>query len=227
MTKLVLCAGLLLSMAITRMSQAQQVTALAADTAGHNIFTYAKGTDRYYLGTLTKADGTQLSAYLPTQRIGYKGRFSYFLPPLSIANELRHRRSINVKKVKQMEVRGHSYEAVLLNGKPIDVLAVKLLEGPITLATIAMARAIPVPIPLGAGLPMPIVGIPLSNLNLWYLRRNEGWIQIRRANFATTLSAYLSDEPELAAKIARQEPNYSYINMPSIISEYNTLRSRK
>lgn len=227
MTKLVLYAGLLLSIAATRPGQAQQVTAPAADTVGHEMFTYAKGTDRYYLGTLVKANGMQLPAYLPTRHTGFKGRISYFLPPLSAANGLQHRRSINVKKIKRMEVRGRSYESIVLNGKPIDILAVQLLDGPVTLATIALARAIPIPIPLGVGLPLPIVGIPLSDNNLWYLRRNDEWTQIRRAKFAIALSAYLADEPVLAAKIARQEANYGYRNMPVIIAEYNELRRQK
>lgn len=214
-------------MAATQTGQAQQVPAPAADTVGHEMFTYAKGTDRYYLGTLVKADGMQLPAYLPTQRLGFRGRISYFLPPLTAANELQHRRSINVKKIKRMEVKGRSYESIVLHGKPIDILAVQLLDGPVTLATIAIARAIPIPIPLGVGLPLPIIGIPLSDNNLWYLRRNNDWTQIRRAKFATTLSAYLADEPELAAKIARQEANYLYLNMPVIIAAYNELRRQK
>ena len=41
------------------------------------------------------------------------------------------------------------------------------------------------------------------------------------ANFAATMSAYLFDNPELAAKVAQQEPNYLHQNTPSIITEYN------
>lgn len=156
--KLVLCTALFLSLA-ARTGWAQQATAPAADTAGYEAFTYAKGADRYYLGILPKADGTQVPAYPPTRHVGYKGRITYFLPSLSVT-DARRRRSINVKKIKRMEVRGRSCESIALNGKPIDVLAVQLLDGLVTLATIALAQAIPIPIPLGIGLPLLVVGIP-------------------------------------------------------------------
>lgn len=226
MLKLLFCVGLVMSAAAARPAWAQQPAAPAADTVGREKFTYAKGTNRYYWGTLTKADGTQVPAYLPTRHVGYAGRITYFLPPLSVTNELRNRHGINIKEMQAITVRGRQYESIRLNGKPIDILAVRLLDGPVTLATYAEARAIPLPIPLGAGLPMPIAGFRISDKNHWYLRRDGAWTEIGRADFATALSAYLADAPELAAKVARQEPNYLHLNTPAIIAKYNQLKQQ-
>lgn len=208
------------------LGRAQQLTPpVAEDTVGHVEGGYGMAVNRFYLGTLTKTDGTQVYAYMPYGHAGYEKRINYFTPPLSFDNQLRHRHGVKVKDIKSMTVHGRTFKPIELPGKKPSVLALHLLEGPIALATYAEPRAIPIPIPLVVGLPMPIVNLNISDKNHWYLYRNGVWTEIRRAGFAETMSAYLFDNPELAGKVARQEPNYLHRDTPAIITEYNRAKT--
>ncbi|WP_223649125.1 hypothetical protein [Hymenobacter psoromatis] len=205
------------------LGRAQQLAApLAEDTVGHLSDGFGQPVNRFYLGTLTKTDGTQIRAYMPYSRSGYENRIDYYAPPLSIDNQLRHRHAVKVKDIQSIAVHGRTFEAITIGTKKADVLALHLFDGPITLSTYSEPRAISIPLALGAfGGPSLLFGIPVSDKSHWYLYRNGVWTEIRRAAFAATMSAYLFDNPELAAKVARQEPNYLHQNTPVIIAEYN------
>lgn len=216
-------AALLFLITAPWLSRAQLLAPpLAEDTVGHLSDGIGQPVSRFYLGTLTKTDGTQIRAYMPYSRTGYEDRIDYYAPPLSIDNQLRHRHGIKVKDIKAVTVHGRTFEAITIGTKKADVLALHLFDGPVSLATYAEPRAIPIPLPLAAfGVPSLLFGIPISDKSHWYLYRNGVWTEIRRADFATTMSAYLFDNPALAAKVARQEPNYLHPNTPAIIAEYN------
>lgn len=216
---------LILSAALALPSQAQPApNATPADTAGYVKGGYHKFTDRFYLGTLTKADGTEIQAYLPSTRTGYERLIDYF-PPLLVKGEMRHRHTLKMKALRGMTVHGRVYETVQKKGKNTKIMALHLLDGPISLSTYAEPRVIPIPIPLGVGVAMPILGIPISDKNHWYLRRNGVCTEMTRAGFAELMSAYLFDNPELAAKVARREPGYAHRNTPTIIAEYNRTKA--
>ncbi len=197
----------------------------ATDTVGH----HASGIPlRYYLGTLLKTDGTALSAYLPVTRAGHSGgNLIYFLPSPT-GDRLGQRKTIDIDAIEAMHVHGRVYETVQHKGKSTGVLALQLLNGPVCLLTYADSRSWPLPLPLaGVGMPMPMVSIPLSDKNHWYVQRNGDYLELRRAKFAEELSAYLADEPDLAEKIARSEPQYQFANVLAVISEYNTRKTGK
>ncbi len=186
------------------------------------------GQVRYRMGTITKEDGTTITGYMPCNLVGYGGgKLIYYMPPLSIDAQLRHRHTIKIPEIKQMAVHGRLYETVQREGKNIDILALQLFDGPISLAMYAEPRAIPLPlpIPMGAYTAVPVLHIKISNKDHWYLRRNGVCTEMPRAHFAELMSAYLVDKPELAGKVARQEPSYLYANTPAIITEYNRAKA--
>lgn len=195
-----------------------------ADTTGHVKGIYGKGTDRYYYGTLTKIDGTVIRAYLPASRTGYEREIDFFFgAPAQMQSDKRF--TVKIKDIKSMTVHGRVYEAVSLQKKSPEVLALDVLDGPVSLALYAEPRALPIPIPLGVGAAMPIVGIGISDKNHWYLRQNGVWAEITRVNFAQRMSAYLVDDHELAGKVLRGETGYQQADTPAIIAEYNRKKS--
>jgi hypothetical protein len=203
-------------------AQAQSISSAAtADTVGHPGPGFYSAI-RYYLGAVTKMDGTTITAYFPGSRAGYGGgNLLYFVPPLA-EGQLSNRKTINIPDIKVMAVHGRLYEPVQHKGKRTDILALKLIAGPVSVSTFADARSIPLPIPLGGiGMPMPMVNIPLSDKNRYYLSRSGDYTELHRARFAEEMSTYLSDNADLASKVARQEPNYQYANLIAIVEEYN------
>ena len=197
----------------------------ATDTASHFN---ASGFVQYRMGTITQVDGTTITGYMPCNLAGYGGgKLIYYLPPLSIDSQLRHPHTIKISKIKQMAVHGRLYETVQRKGKNIDILALRLFEGPISLSMYTEPRAIPVPIPIfmGSYTSVPLLNIKISNKDHWYLRLNGVCTEMPRARFAEQMSAFLLDNPELAGKVARQEPNYLYANTPAIIAEYNQAKA--
>lgn len=203
-------------------SHAQQP--LVADTAGYVKGGYGKFTDRFYYGTLTKTDGSQVQAYLPAGRLGYERIIDYFpKPPVEqlIGNG---RTTVKMKKIKAMTVHGRSYETVQRQGENTEIMALRVLSGPVDLFAYSQPRVLLVPIPLAAGV-MPLAGISLADKLHWYLRRNGVWTEMPRGHFAQLMSSYLVDKPELASKVSSDSSGYRFIDTPAIIAEYNRIKA--
>ena len=215
---------LLLSGATALSAQAQLLPpSSATDTTSHTVNGDGVGV-QYRMGTISLVDGTSITGYVPSSRNGYGGgSLYYFMPPLSIDAQLRHRHTVKITKIKQMDVHGRLYKTMQHEGKNIDVLALHLFDGPISLAMYTEPRAIPIPlpIPVGSAIMAPLLNIKISDKDHWYLTRNGVCTEIPRAHFAEQMSAYVADNADLAGKIARQEPNYLHANTPAIIAEYN------
>lgn len=216
--------GLLLTSALPGWAQILPPSS-ATDTTSH---TNDGGTVQYRMGTLTQVDGTTITGYMPCNLAGYGGgNLIYFLPPLSIDAQLRHKHTIKIPKIQQMAVHGRLYKTVQHKGKNIDVLALHLFDGPISLDMYTEPRAIPIPlpIPMGAYTAVPLLNIKISDKDHWYLSRNGVCTEMPRAHFAELMSAYLFDNAELAGKVARQEANYLHANTPTIVAEYNQAKT--
>lgn len=203
---------------------AQQPTPAVPDTAGYVKGGYGKFTDRFYLGTLTKMDGTQLQAYLPAGRLGYERIVDYFPQPPSRAKLSNGRTTLKMKQVKSMSVHGRLYETVQYRGKNTKIMALRLLDGPVALFAYSQPRRLLIPIPLAAGV-TPLAGIPLADKPHWYLRRKDEFTEMSRSHFAQRMSAYLVDLPELASKVANNAANYQFSDTPAIIAEYNRAKA--
>ncbi len=220
-------ANLLLCLSLAAHSGwSQNAPAAPADTAGFNNWAYGRAADRYYLGELVKADGTRLAVYLPVKSVGYAYQLHYFTKR-SATDATGEHHKLDMAQVRSMTVRGRTSEAVIRpDGKPLGILAVRVLQGPIDLLTHAEPRSIPIPIFAGVGVAMPILGIPLSDKNNWYLRRNGVMTEMKRGDFASRMSQYVFDYPELAAKVAAKQPGFEQRDVPAIIAEYNRFKSQ-
>lgn len=65
-----------------------------------------------------------------------------------------------------------------------------------------------------------------TSYNRWYVRQNDVMVEIKIWNFAGAMSKYVADDHELAQQITRGLPGYGFLDMPSIVSEYNRFKSR-
>jgi hypothetical protein len=228
MMKLIYCAVFTLLLTSTLPGWARlSPPSSAPDTTSH---TNEGGLVQYRMGSITQVDGTTITGYMPCNLAGYGGgKLIYFMPPLSIDAQLRHRHTITISKIKQMAVHNRLYKTVQRKGKNIDILALHLFDGPISLSMYTEPRAIPLPlpIPMGAFTAVPLLNIKISDKDHWYLSRNGVCTEMPRAHFAELMSAYLFDNPDLAGKVARQEPNYLHANTPTIIAEYNQVKASR
>ncbi|SMB98404.1 hypothetical protein SAMN00120144_1090 [Hymenobacter roseosalivarius DSM 11622] len=214
--KLTFCTVYILPLVFPTLSQAQEASVAPTDTVGYIKGGYGKFRDTFYMGNLIKIDGTQLTGvYLPATLMGYGTQIDYFLTPPGQPKRAK-RYTLKIKKVQSMTVHRRYYENILSKGKPSKVLGVRMLTGPVELLTYAQPGVVPVPIPGAA-----VLLVNAYTNNRWYVRRNGELKEVSRLNFATEMSQYLADYPELAQKVIVGEKNYRYRNTLSIITEYN------
>ncbi len=189
----------------------------AADTAGYVKGGYAKFTDTFYLGTFTTTDSATVRAYLPATRRGYERAIDYFeTPPSRPPHPKRY--TLNIIQVHTMRVHGRYYENLFVEDERIDVLALRLLSGPVELFTYAEPQAVPVPLPVpGAG--VLVAGAAYTNTH--YLRRKGQVTKVRRSQFAEQLSAYFADCPALAQVVAREDEHHRFWDTPALVEQYN------
>ena len=187
-----------------------------ADTAGYVHGGYDKFTDMFYLGHFTTTYSTRVRAYLPATRHGYERAIDYFETPPGVKPHPK-RYSLNIIQAHTMRVRGRYYENLFVEDESIDVLALRLLAGPVELFTYAEPRSVPVPLPGAAVL---VAGVAYTNTR-WYLRRNGQVTTVRRGQFAQQLSAYFANCPALAQAVAREDEHHRFRDLPPLVDEYN------
>lgn len=188
------------------------------DTAGYVHGGYGKFTDTFYLGHFTTTDSTRVRAYLPATRYGYERAIDYFETPPGVKPHPK-RYSLNIIQVHTMRVRGRYYENLFVEDESLDVLALRLLAGPVELFTYVEPRSVPVPMPL-PGAAVLVAGVAYTNTH-WYLRRNGQVTTVRRGQFAQQLSAYFADCPALAQAVAREDEHHRFRDLPPLVDEYN------
>ncbi len=200
-------------------SQAQLApvpTGTSADTTLHVI-------DKSLLfawGTLKRMDGPDVQAYLPvfTQYPGMDFPFNYyFTRPEAKPTPPRH--EIRVEQVRSMTAGPYYFETMRLEGqKKAKILAQRMVNGPVELFLQAEQQRAPLPLPVPGGLLH--AAIPYTNSH-FFVRRNGRLQQVERSGFGAQMSQYLTEDPDLAAKVARGDTQYHYRDLVSIITEYN------
>lgn len=123
--------------------------------------------------------------------------------------------------IQSMAVHGRRYEVIPApghKGRNSKFMALLLQQGPVDLLVYSQPRSI---VLLAAG-PTTVTAIPLQDKPYWIVRRGGVWRILPRGKaFAPAMSAYLSDAPELAAKVAARATGYEYPDAPAIIRAYN------
>jgi hypothetical protein len=177
-------------------------------------------------GTLKLRNGKVVRAYLPTALMrGFEMLVPYY--PQAPGPDKRPRpKLVAAPNVQWMRV-GDQYWELMGHGRIIDgSLALRRLTGPVELF-IVQASAAPIFSALG---PNPVLSSPADASSsapgevpaIWYLRRAAGTpVLVAPASFASQVAGFLSDDPELARRVAAGQPGYHYENLESIIQQYN------
>lgn len=177
-------------------------------------------------GTLKLHNGKVLRAYLPTALMrGFEMLVPYY--PQAPAPDKRPRpKLVAVPNVQWMRV-GSQYWELMGHNRILDgSLALRRLTGPVELFMV-QASAASIFSSLG---PNPVLSSPADSPQSspgavpasWYLRRAaEAPVLVAQATFASQVAGFLSDDSELARRVAAGQPGYRYENLESIIEQYN------
>lgn len=200
---------------------AQQGPAVAPADTTQAATTSARSA--YAPGEVITPEGKKVSAYFPRSVNGFEKAISYYATHPEV-RPFPPTRYISVDKIRSLQVQGLYLETLSLNGKPLHILAARLVDGPVELFNYAESKGVPLlvplPIPIPGAVLIPIVGIPYTK-NHWYLRRGGELVEVKRGKFEEQIIEYLSAQPELAAKVKEQAAGYQYQDMVHIIGEYN------
>ncbi len=180
----------------------------------------------YAWGTLVQRNGKVLRAYLPTAtRRGFEMVVPYYPQAPAPTGKPPRPKLVAAPNVRWMRV-GSQYWELLGHTRAEDgSLALRRQAGPVELFAVQAAAPAPIFTALD---PNPVLSSPVGAAQLpnlpttWYLRRAAGTpVVVESGNFANQVAAFLHDNPELARRVAAEQPGYRYENLESIIQQYN------
>jgi|GEM_PF-2748806 len=193
---------------------AQSNMPATADTAGHK-----HGFDVYYLGDLNRTNGTEERAYLPARHLGYERILYYYYSPPGQKGSKREQ--LKMDGVRSMTVHGRYFEKLIINSEATDILALRMVQGPMELFGYAQPKAVPLPIPVPGGAMVSTVLVDGYTKQRWFVRQQGSVVPISKGKFAVQMSALLSNYPALARQVSAGEEGYRYENIQAIVREYN------
>jgi hypothetical protein len=181
------------------------------------------GGQQYAWGKVLQRKGQVIQAYFPTGNSGFDGLVCYY-PEIPDNAPLPKPKLLAVANVQWMRVHGQYSELLQPDKRETGRLAARRVAGPVELFVVATAP--PTVMALG---PVPVLGSPVTTSGstlpgtaTWYLRRSGGSIvALEPARFSQQLAAYLSDDPELARRVAEGQAGYRLEQLESIIQQYN------
>lgn len=198
---------------------AQQALAPVPDTTGYRPNGFGRPPFVYYQGDLMLADGSALRAYLPTSPSGFAKTVDAFLTAPAV-NSRAVRKTYKIADVHALHVHQQYYEAMQVGLKEPSVLALRVADGTVELFLYSEPKPVPVVGALGPAGQIAGMLVTYAN-NHWYVRREGQLTEVSRGFFATQMSEYLDDFPDVAQKIALGAKDYGYQDMRAIITEFN------
>ncbi len=218
---------ILLALASPTFSLAQSAPATADSSAWRDTGPKTK----HGLARIQTTDGRSVRAYFPVNSIGFEKAIDYFRanPEVRPFPKLQY---IEVSKLLTVTIRGHYHENMHAAGRP-DVLALRLLEGPVELFVMSGTAA--------DNMPLLMTMVPGVNLlasaafltgsaierNLWFVRRNGQLVAVSRGGFRKQMSQYTADCPSLSTPIAQGATGFRYGDTAHIIQLYNEFLAGK
>ncbi|UPL49278.1 hypothetical protein [Hymenobacter sublimis] len=181
---------------------------------------------RHGLAVAKTTDGKTVRSYFPVNCIGFEEKISYF----SRSPEVRpfpRIQYVDVKKIASATIRGHQLENMAAAGAP-DVLALRLIEGPVEL--FAFSGSVGDQVPLIFSVLNPALAAPtlLAHLggsaierNRWFVRRNGQLLALTHGNFRRLMSEYTADCLAVSTQIKQGSEGFHYKDTPQIINLYN------
>ena len=184
-----------------------------------------------YPVTFTLVGGRRVSAFLTGIEPCYVDRIECYerhpsqlpTPPL---------KALSIDRIEQMELEGHHYESLRLNGKLLGLMA-ESLTGAGSVALFGYYKVkngfpiiIPLPLP-GAAIIIPTEG---HNKYFWYVRPPGGdLLEVPRDShpFAREMSVFFRADPELAAQIKAKAAKHRFADLPALVQAYNARAAAK
>ncbi|MBG8553108.1 hypothetical protein [Hymenobacter guriensis] len=174
------------------------------------------------LAMLKMADGRAARAYFPVNRLGFEKAIDYF-PTNPKVRPFPKIKYLDVDQLASATIRGYYYENMRAAGEP-DVLAVRLIEGPVELFALRGTAASKVPVllsPVSALASVAALGLMAVDNNRWFLRRNGQLVAITHGKFRPFMTEYTADCPALSEQVRTGIKGFQHNDMPEIIRLYN------
>ncbi len=180
----------------------------------------------YGLAVVKTKAGKTVHTYFPVNSIGFEKTISYFKanPEVRSFPRIQH---VNVVELASATIRGHHLENMQAASCP-DVLALRLLEGPVELFAVSGTVGDKVPLiflPLNPGISllagMAALGSSAMERNRWFLRRDGKLVAVTHGNFRSLMTEYTADCLALSVQIKEGTAGFHYRDMPEIVRLYN------
>ena len=178
---------------------------------------------QYAWGVVGLQNGQVLRGFLPTSAIGVPDVVPYYAPRPD-GSRPRRPQILPVADVRWMRVRAQ-YSELLSSGEPADGrLAARRATGALELFVVKSRP----PIIVNFMGPTPVAGLPTTSAPAyegavsWYLRHpGQAAVRIEPTSFTSQLPALLRKAPELAHRVAAGDEGYRFIDLESIVRQYN------
>lgn len=178
------------------------------------------------LAIVKTADGKTVRSYFPVDCIGFEEKISYFSrnPEVRPFPRIQY---VDVKKIVSASIRGHQLENMGPAGCP-DVLAMRVLEGPVELFAMSGSVGDKVPLIFSVVNPALATATLLAQLggsamerNRWFVRRNGQLVALTHGNFRKLMTDYTADCLAISTQIRQGAPGFHYKDVPRIVTLYN------
>jgi len=185
-------------------------------------------------GVVQLRSGARLRAYLPAGVAGLPTYFTlpYYLTPPDQGSPLPKAKHLKISQVQWMLVRGQYFEALPANPTQHtpNQLAARLVTGSVELFVVKLPS-----LRVSFLSSSPVLSAPISTTAgellpegvSYYLRRpGQPALQLAASEFASQVSAFLADDPELARRIRAGQAGYRLAELPSLVQQYNQYQAR-
>lgn len=179
---------------------------------------------RYAWGTAGLRNGQVLRAYLPASTTGVDAMLAYYPnPPEATPTHQVKPKVLAIDEVRWMRVQGQYSELLKPSPRATGRLAARRATGELELFVVQYVPPVVVNL-MGA---TPVLSSPASagvgqaNTS-WYLRTPPAAaVLIEPQRFASQVAAFFAKAPELARRVAAQEPGYGPADLEKLVRQYN------
>jgi hypothetical protein len=188
----------------------------AQDSSWYNNGSFNKFEATYSPCQVTKKDGTSMQCYAIANKLySPKGTFHY------LESTEGKRKGIKVKELQSIQFKKQRYEVILSEEGGREYMALKAVEGEVSLYLFKELRHIylPIPFPYGrAG----VIAIPYDKYYR-FLKSNNQIVNVRKGKFKESMTIYFNKQASVVEKINSEA--YNFLNMEILVAEYNSLNS--
>ena len=165
------------------------------------------------------SDGKRHVAYVPLSSLGFEDLLPFYRRAEEIGKFGNEPLNISVDKVQALQVNELYLEHMVVKGRRLHILAVRVAEGPVELFSYTQTKRVEI---WGTLAQTTYLVYPRRH---WYLRRpGEKLVEVSRRDFVAQLAQYFQDEPTVVAALTSQQVRYR--DLLAVVMTYNQLRSQ-